>query len=409
MDIYQLIDNIHLQKLEQLDERVKDTLFTDDHEGLFQLGETLFQFGLVDNALKVFERLFELYPEDADVFAYYIEALVDNNEIDKALTILHQMPKSVSRLMLEADIYQQQGMTEVAIDKVIEARHLSQDDPILTYALSELYYFDGDYLKAAKHYEMLLNDGIDEINNVHIQLRLADSMLQAGDYDDANELYQTIDEKIFTSDDYFKKAISYQKTDQVKSAIEILQQLNEKDPDYMQAYLLLVNLLESERRYEDAILIGQKGILLNEFYKELLVDTGRIMIKMHQEKGAEYLIQALTIDPSYVEASLLLTDYYIQEEDYDAMVQLFGVIDEDDMDPTIMWKLAYSYQQLERDKEAKHLYHEAFQQLNENLDFLKDYYLYTREIGEHQLNEMLYAKIKSIDSTYLEEFEDESY
>lgn len=34
------------------------------------------------------------------------------------------------------------------------------------------------------------------------------------------------------------------------------------------------------------------------------------MIKMHNDKGADYLIQALTIDPSYTEAGLLLADYY---------------------------------------------------------------------------------------------------
>lgn len=162
-------------------------------------------------------------------------------------------------------------------------------------------------------------------------------------------------------------------------AISTLQSLLDKDPDFMQAYLLLVELLESERKYEDAILVGQQGIRLNEFYKELLVDTGRIMIKMHNEEGADYLIQALTIDPSYTEAGLVLADYYRKEELYEEMVQLFTVIDEDDIDPEILWHLAYSYQQLEKDKEAKHFYKEAYNSLNENVSFLKDYYYYTEK------------------------------
>ncbi|MCE4957066.1 tetratricopeptide repeat protein [Macrococcoides caseolyticum] len=397
MDIYQLIDQIHLQNLEQLDESVESALFTEDHEALFQLGDTLLQYGLNPQGLKVFTRLFELYPDEPDVLAYYIECLIDDNQHDKAIEVLHHTPVSVERLMLEADIYQQQDMLEVAIEKVKQAYTLSSEDPIISFALAELYYFDGQYLPAARSYEYLINNGIDRVNNVFIQSRIADCVLQSGDYEEAVEHFEKIDEKELLSDDYFKMAISYQKADRIERSIQTLQTLLDKDPDYMQAYLLLVNLLESERKYNDAILVGQKGIRLNEFYKELLVDTGRIMIKMRNEKGVDYLIQALTIDPSYVEASLLLADYYREEEDFEALVQLFAYIDEEDIDPTVMWHLAYSYQQLEKDKEAKHFYSESYNVLKDNVAFLLDYYHYAREIADVQLAEHLYVLIHQID------------
>ncbi|MGK0554546.1 tetratricopeptide repeat protein [Macrococcus capreoli] len=397
MDIYQLIDQIHLQNLEQLDESVDCALFTEDHDALFQLGDTLLQFGLNPQGLKVFTRLFELYPDEPDVMAYYIECLIDDNQHDKAIEVLHKTPVSVERLMLEADIYQQQDMLEVAIEKVKQAYTLSSEDPIISFALAELYYFDGQYLPAARNYEYLINNGIDRVNNVNIQSRIADCVLQSGDYEEAVEQYEKIDDKDLLSDDYFKMAISYQKADRIERSIQTLQTLLDKDPDYMQAYLLLVNLLESERKYHDAILVGQKGLSLNEFYKELLVDTGRIMIKMHNEKGVDYLIQALTIDPSYVEAGLLLADYYREEEAYEELVKLFTYIDEEDLDPTVMWHLAYSYQQLEKDKEAKHFYAESYNVLKDNVVFLTDYYHYAREIADIKLAEQLYTLIHHLD------------
>ncbi|MGV2927542.1 tetratricopeptide repeat protein [Macrococcus capreoli] len=397
MDIYQLIDQIHLQNLEQLDESVDSALFTEDHDALFQLGDTLLQFGLNPQGLKVFTRLFELYPDEPDVMAYYIECLIDDNQHDKAIEVLHKTPVSVERLMLEADIYQQQDMLEVAIEKVKQAYTLSSEDPIISFALAELYYFDGQYLPAARNYEYLINNGIDRVNNVNIQSRIADCVLQSGDYEEAVEQYEKIDDKDLLSDDYFKMAISYQKADRIERSIQTLQTLLDKDPDYMQAYLLLVNLLESERKYHDAILVGQKGLSLNEFYKELLVDTGRIMIKMHNEKGVDYLIQALTIDPSYVEAGLLLADYYREEEAYEELVKLFTYIDEEDLDPTVMWHLAYSYQQLEKDKEAKHFYAESYNVLKDNVVFLTDYYHYAREIADIKLAEQLYTLIHHLD------------
>ena len=42
--------------------------------------------------------------------------------------------------MLEADLYQQINMTEVAIDKLTEARELEPNDPIIHFALAELLY-----------------------------------------------------------------------------------------------------------------------------------------------------------------------------------------------------------------------------------------------------------------------------
>lgn len=397
MDIYQIIDQIHLQNLDKLDESIDGALFTDDHDALFQFGDTLLQYGLNPQGLKVFSRLFELYPDEPDVMAYYIECLIDDNQHDKAIEILHNTPLTVERLMLEADIYQQQDMLEVAIEKVKQAYAMSSEDPIISFALAELYYFDGQYLPAVRSYEYLINNGIDRVNNVNIQSRIADCVLQSGDYEEAVEYYEKIDDKDMLSDDYFKMAISYQKADRIERSIQTLQTLLDKDPDYMQAYLLLVNLLESERKYNDAIIVGQKGLSLNEFYKELLVDTGRIMIKMHNEKGVEYLIQALTIDPSYVEASLLLADYYREEEAYEDLVKLFAYIDEEDLDLTVMWHLAFSYQQLEKDTEAKHFYAESYNVLKDNTQFLTDYYNYAREIADVKLAEQLYALILQID------------
>lgn len=46
-DIYKLIDDINLQKLENLDSRVNEAITTDNDDALFILGETLYNFGLM--------------------------------------------------------------------------------------------------------------------------------------------------------------------------------------------------------------------------------------------------------------------------------------------------------------------------------------------------------------------------
>ena len=61
----------------------------------------------------------------------FIEGLMSENQTDGALEYLSQVAISTEKLMLEADLYQQINMTEVAIDKLIEARELEPNDPII--------------------------------------------------------------------------------------------------------------------------------------------------------------------------------------------------------------------------------------------------------------------------------------
>ena len=59
-DIYKLIDDINLQKLENLDSRVNEAT-TDNIDALFILGETFYNFGLMPQGLEVFRVLYHKY------------------------------------------------------------------------------------------------------------------------------------------------------------------------------------------------------------------------------------------------------------------------------------------------------------------------------------------------------------
>ena len=63
-DIYKLIDDINLQKLDNLDSRVNEALSSNNDDALFILGETLYNFGLTPQGLEVFRTLYHKYPEE---------------------------------------------------------------------------------------------------------------------------------------------------------------------------------------------------------------------------------------------------------------------------------------------------------------------------------------------------------
>ena len=119
-DIYKLIDDINLQKLDNLDTRVNDALSSPKDDALFILGETLYNYGLMPQGLEVFRTLYHKYPDESELLIYFIEGLIAEDQTDEALEYLSTVELSTERLMLEADLYQQLNMLEVAIDKLVD-------------------------------------------------------------------------------------------------------------------------------------------------------------------------------------------------------------------------------------------------------------------------------------------------
>ncbi|RIL82977.1 hypothetical protein BUY80_17840, partial [Staphylococcus equorum] len=172
------------------------------------------------------------------------------------------------------DLYQQINMLEVAIDKLEAALEIQPNDPIIHFALAELLYFDGQYLRASREYDTVLESGEYEVNGINLFSRLADSSLQSGNYQDALKWYDEINEQELVPEDYLKKAVAYEKNDRTQEAIKITKTLLNKDPDFIQAYYYLQQLYENEKMFADAIEIGDEGLRLNQYYKELMFSTG---------------------------------------------------------------------------------------------------------------------------------------
>lgn len=309
---------------------------------------------------------------------------MSENQTDEALEYLAQVEPSTEKLMLEADLYQQINMLEVAIDKLQEALDLEPNDPIIHFALAELLYYDGQYLRATREYETVLETGEYEVNGVNIFSRMADCSLQSGNYSDAISLFDEINEEEMNSEDYFKNQL-LMKNDLTQEAIKIMQTLLSKDPDFIQGYFYLQSLFENEKNYPDAIETGKEGLRLSQFYKELMVSTGSLEIEHGDaNEGVELLKQALEVDNAYHEPLLILSDLYRNEEDYESIIQLLTYVDEEDLDPIFMWHLAYAYGQEERDKEAQHFFELAYPTLQTQVEFLSDYYFYLLEIGQKE-------------------------
>ena len=70
--------------------------------------------------------------------------------------------------------------------------------------------------------------------------------------------------------------------------------------------------------------LKQRGLRLNQFYKELMVSTGSLEIEHGDaNEGVELLKQALEVDNAYHEPFTILSDLF-RNEDYEAIIALLS-------------------------------------------------------------------------------------
>src|SRR5699024_3133955 len=120
------------------------------------------------------------------------------------------------------------------------------DEPILDYALAEIHYQDVDFQEAQSYYGALLEAGIDELNGVNFTLRAAELHMNQFELAKAKEHYDKVDEKFYANDDFYRNALREYQLQSYETAKNLLNKVIDNDPYYINAYILLMNVHETE-------------------------------------------------------------------------------------------------------------------------------------------------------------------
>src|SRR5690606_36037213 len=121
------------------------------------------------------------------------EVLIEMGQDGEALQSLESIreddPSYPSALLVEADLYEMQGLFEVSENKLLKAKELLPDEPVMDYALGELYMTQGRFLEAARSFSLLLEKEI-EIEGVDINSRMAEALSAGGAFEEALTYYK---------------------------------------------------------------------------------------------------------------------------------------------------------------------------------------------------------------------------
>lgn len=289
-----------------------DVLNSGSHEEKFLLAEELFQYGFLDEAKGLIEKLLTVFPEEGELLILLAEILVEAGEEEEAILVLEKISTQDANfgqsLLILADLYQMEGLYEVSENKLLQAKELLPDEIIIDFALAELYGEQGEILKALNAYETVLKE-TNELAGINLNSRIAELLSASGKFEEALTYYdQALNDKLELNT-LFGYAFTALQAGYNRTAIEKFEELKKLDPEYHSLYLPLASAYEREEELENSLKTIQEGTKQDEFNKELFFQGGKIALKLGKEAEAEmYFRESLGLDPGFIEAALTLKD-----------------------------------------------------------------------------------------------------
>ncbi|WP_110927621.1 tetratricopeptide repeat protein [Bacillus massiliglaciei] len=385
-------------ELTEAKEHINRIKSSESAEDTLLLAEELMQLGFLSEAKELLEHLLTVYPGEGELIISMAEILIDMDQEDEAILMLENISEEddlyPSALLLEADLYQMQGMGEVSERKLLHAKELLPDEVIIDFALGELYYQQGKDQLAISHYIKVLEQ-TEEIGGTNVNLRLAEALSGSGKFEEALPYFDKAMNESVDMNTLFEYAFTAYQAGMHKTAIEKFTELKEMDYEYHSLYLYLARSYEALEDLDAALRTVKEGIKADEFNKELYFFGGKAALKNGQDELAEeFFREALAIDPGYLEAGITLMKFYLHHERYEDVLDCISEMKRyGEEDPQFAWLSAVSLQNLEQYEEALNHYQQAYNSFKENQDFLEDYGFFLMEEGDRPASIEIFTKL----------------
>ena len=378
----EMLEALDQQDLTRADHYFQKALVEDPDDLLLELAYYLEGIGFYPQARQIYEKLAPIFPE---VNLNLASIASEDGQIEEAFAYLEEIqPNSdsyVSALVLKADFYQMEGLTDVARDKLLEALNYS-DDPLLIFGLAELDSELGNDLEAIKGYAQLDNREIYEQTGISTYQRIGTAYARLGKFESAIEFLEKALELDYEDQTAFELASLYFDQEEYQKAVLYFKQLDTISPDFEGYEYGYSQALHKEHQTEQALLITQQGLEKNPFETRLLLLASQLSYELHQPEQAEaYLLQAQEDAEDQEEILLRLATMYQEQERYEDILAL-EVYEPENL--LTKWMIARSYQETEDLDAAFESYQELLPELKENPEFLEQYIYLLRELGKFE-------------------------
>jgi tetratricopeptide repeat protein len=378
----EMLEALNQQDLTRAEHYFQKALVEDPDDLLLELAYYLEGIGFYPQARQIYEKLAPVFPE---VNLNLATIASEDGQIEEAFAYLEEIqPNSdwyLSALVLKADFYQMEGLTDVAREKLLEARSYS-DDPLLIFGLAELDSELGNDLEAIKGYAQLDNRELYEQTGISTYQRIGTAYARLGKFESAIEFLEKALELEYEDQTAFELASLYFDQEEYQKAVLYFKQLDTISPDFEGYEYGYSQALHKEHQTEQALQIAQQGLEKNPFETRLLLLASQLSYELHQPEQAEaYLLQAQEDAEDQEEILLRLATMYQEQERYEDILAL-EVYEPENL--LTKWMIARSYQETEDLDAAFESYQELLPELKENPEFLELYIYLLRELGKFE-------------------------
>ena len=369
-------------------------LENDPSDLLYELATYLEGIGFYPQAKEIYLKIVEDFPE---VHLNLATIASEDGQIEEAFAYLEEIqPDSdwyVSALALKADLYQLEGLTDVAREKLLEALTYSED-PLLILGLAELDSELENYQEAIQGYAQLDNRSIYEQTGISTYQRIGFAYAQLGKFETATEFLEKALELEYDDLTAFELASLYFDQEEYQKAVLYFKQLDTISPDFEGYEYGYSQALHKEHQVQEALRIAKQGLEKNPFETRLLLAASQFSYELHDASGAEnYLLTAKEDAEDTEEILLRLATIYLEQERYEDILDLQS---DEPENLLTKWMIARSYQELDDLDIAYEHYQELAGDLKDNPEFLEHYIYLLRELGyfeEAKVNAQAYLKL----------------
>ena len=402
----QMLQALEEQDLTKAEHYFVKALENDPNDLLYELATYLEGIGFYPQAKEIYLKIIEDFPE---VNLNLAAIASEDGQIEEAFAYLEEIQADsdwyVSALALKADLYQLEGLTDVAREKLLEALTYSED-PLLILGLAELDSELENYQEAIQGYAQLDNRTIYEQTGISTYQRIGFSYAQLGKFETATEFLEKALELEYDDITAFELASLYFDQEEYQKAVLYFKQLDTISPDFEGYEYGYSQALHKEHQVQEALRIAKQGLEKNPFETRLLLVASQFSYELHDASGAEnYLLTAKEDAEDTEEILLRLATIYLEQERYEDILDLQS---EEPENLLTKWMIARSYQEMDDLDTAYELYQELAVDLKDNPEFLEHYIYLLRELGyfeEAKVNAQAYLKLVPDDVQMQELFE----
>ena len=390
----QMLQALEEQDLTKAEHYFVKALENDSSELLYELAIYLEGIGFYPQAKEIYLKIVEDFPE---VYLNLAAIASEDGQIEEAFAYLEEIqPDSdwyVSALALKADLYQLEGLTDVAREKLLEALTYSED-PLLILGLAELDSELENYQEAIQGYAQLDNRSIYEQTGISTYQRIGFAYAQLGKFEMATEFLEKALELEYDDLTAFELASLYFDQEEYQKAVLYFKQIDTISPDFEGYEYGYSQALHKEHQVQEALRIAKQGLEKNPFETRLLLAASQFSYELHDASGAEnYLLTAKEDAEDTEEILLRLATIYLEQERYEDILDLQS---EEPENLLTKWMIARSYQEMDDLDTAYEHYQELAGDLKDNPEFLEHYIYLLRELGyfeEAKVNAQSYLKL----------------